>query len=224
MAEYGIGSGQSGNAGSASTDPAETPTKVNANDPAAGSPASFAGFQPGAERPNIFIDEKDFKQIEIEGVLLPGIIVEVDGCSTPEEWSQQKGTGGNFATSTWKGAKLAEKIKIKMAFSGPNAFDKIYDVRNQLRPTRGQKPPSLRIKNAFVNFGGIHRIVVADIGFPKWEKSGGYATYEIELNEYNPAADAKTGPADPAKATDGSTPGGAQGAESKYVLGKAKGA
>lgn len=203
-------------------DPTTPTTTVTANDPSAGSPASLDAFQPPAGHPNPFIDHAPWGQVTIGGLLLPGIIESIDGCKTPEEWTQQKGTSGNFATSVWKGSKLAEGIKIKMALYNAVTFAGIYDVRAKLRPTRGKKPPSHAVQNPQINFGGITRITVVDVGFPKWEKSGNYWSYEIEVNEYNPSADAKTGQADPTKPADGTTPASAQAAENTFVLNQTK--
>lgn len=221
----GFGSGAEPGSGSGSgaiNDPSTKTTTTTANDPAAGSPQSLAAFQPPSGEPNPFTDTTPWGRVVVGGFLLPGIIESIDGCGTPEEWTDQKGTSGNFATKVWKGSKLASGPKIKMQLYDRNGFAKIYRVRNTLRPTRGKKPPSLSIVNPIINFGGITRIVCNDVGFPKWVKSGGYWEYEIDLAEYNPAADAKTGPADPSKPADGSTPGTAQGAEQKYVLGQVK--
>ncbi len=225
QAPGGFGSGGTGGGTSSGAidDPADKTTTTVVNAGGAGS-QSFASFQPPAGEPNPFVDSGPWGKVTIGGLDLPGVIESIDGCGTPEEWSQQKGTSGNFATSTWKGAKLAEKIKIKMALYDARTFAGAYKVRSLLRPTRGVKPPSHAIVNPKINFGGITRIVVDDVGAPSWEKSGGHWIYEIELNEYNPAANATTGAADPTKDKDGVTPGSAQGAESKYVLGKCKNA
>lgn len=203
------GAAQSKDGGDTSASQGDKTTTVTTNDANAGNPQSLATFQPPAGEPNPFIDSGPFGRVNIGGIDLPGIIDNIDGCGTPEDWNQQKGTSGNFATSTWKGSKLAEGIKIKMSLYSAFAYAGAYKVRALLRPTRGVKPPTHAINNPIVNFGGITRVTVKDIGFPKWAKSGGYWEWEIELNEVNPSASATTGAADPSKPANGTTPGSA---------------
>jgi hypothetical protein len=152
-----------------------------------------------ANDPNPFVNAGPWGKVEIGGVRVPGIVRTIDGCNTPEEWQFQKGTNGNYAVSVWRGSKLAESIKITFALLDRESFSGYYALRRHLRPMRGKKPPSHAIVNPSINFGGITRCSIKDVGFPKWQESGGYWLAEIELCEFNPSKTAPTGPADPAK-------------------------
>lgn len=201
---FQIGSGGA-STGADPTDATATTVTINVG------PAALASFQPPSGHPNPYAGDL-WGPVTIGIIDLPGIIEEIDGCKTPEEWTQQKGTNGNFATSVWKGSKLAEGIKIKMhlvrrggmtAMQHKATFDAIYPVRDALRPKRGNKPPSLRIKNHAINFVGVNFVVIAGMEPPKWRRSGNSWEWDLEVNEYNPGVSANTGAADPASTTGG---------------------
>lgn len=222
--QFDSGAENGGSGSGAINDPSTNPTTTTVNGTGNGNPGSLASFQPPAGHPNPFVDARPFFSVTIGGLLLPGKIKPPEGCDTEEDWNQQKGTNGSFAVSVWKGSKLTEGIKITMRLHDAAGYDAIYAVRDLLRPKRGEKPPSHKIENAIINHVGIIFVTVKKIIAPKWIEQGAYWEYEIELNEFNPAANANTGAADPTKPADGSTPDGAQNAKNAYVLGAVKNA
>src|SRR5262245_24279216 len=115
-------------------------------------------------RLNPYTSFKEWGNITIGGVLIPGIVLSIDGHEKPEEWVIQKGIEVSHAVVVWRGTKLAESIKIVTNLYNQAEFDKYYDVRTVLRPKLGQKPPSLSIVNAAINFSGITRISCRNVG------------------------------------------------------------
>lgn len=150
-------------------------------------------------RLNPYRSFKEWGQITVGGVLIPGIIISIDGHEKPEEWIFQKGLEVSHAVSIWRGTKLAESIKVLTNLYNEAEFDKYTDFSKVLRPKIGKKPPSLAIVNAAINFGGITRVSVRLPGTPKPAKGLSW-TAEIDLAEFNPPRLAKVGPADPPKA------------------------
>jgi hypothetical protein len=157
----------------------------------------MAGNQP--TRLNPYESFKEWGTITVGGVLIPGIIVSIDGHEKPEEWIIQKGIEVSHAVTIWRGTKLAESIKVVTNLHNRVEFNKYYDVVSVLRPKIGKKPPSLSIVNAAINFSGITRVSVRLPGPPK-PAVGLSWTAEIDLIEFNPPRLAKVGPADPPKA------------------------
>lgn len=157
------------------------------------------GFEPdvapvGGERLNPFADgNEEWGWIEIGGVEVPGVVQSIDGAEKPDEWQVQKGTKESNASTDWKGTKLAESIKIVTALFDANSFEQYYVLRDTLRPKLGEKPPALTIFHGAINFNGITRVSVKNIGAPKWQRAGGYWTGEIELIEFSPPKPANTG-------------------------------
>jgi hypothetical protein len=164
--------------------------------------ASSGTFSPDTTQgPNLnpYIDPGPWGFVLLGGMVLPGVVTEIDGAEKPEEWAVQKGTGSSGATTVWKGTKIAEAIKITLAAVSAEVFDNLYLMRDMLRPKLGKKPPSLILANAIVNFNGIINVALVNVGQPKWEKSGGYWSVEVTLTEYNPSKATNTGPADGSK-------------------------
>lgn len=149
-------------------------------------------------RPNPYRAPKEWGTVIIGGVLIPGVVLSIDGAEKPEEWVIQKGLYVSHAVTIWRGTKLAESIKILMNLHNEVEFDKYHDVKNVLRPKLGGKPPALPIVNAGINFGGITRVSVRLPGTPK-PASGLSWTAEIDVIEFNPPRQAPVGPADPPK-------------------------
>lgn len=159
-----------------------------------GSPAPPPGPQI-----NPYVEPGPFGEVFVESMRWPGTVTALDGCETAEEWAVQKGTSGNFATTVWRGAKLAESIKVTNKVYGQQGYADMCALRDFLRPKRGKKPPSKVITNPQINWGGITRVAIKTMAFPKWQDPAGYWLFETELIEYNPSKTAPAGPADPAK-------------------------
>jgi hypothetical protein len=175
--------------------------------------------------PNIYEDDAPFGVIAIQGVEVATHLVEVDGCANAEEWTAQKGTGTSGASNVWKGMKLAESIKLKFRSTDAAGFQAQTDLLALVRPKRGDKPPTLRVENAIINWGGITRIVLKQPAFPKWDKATGATDWEWEFSEDSPSQPADTGKADPAKPGDKFTPaphGDASDNEINKLLDEAK--
>lgn len=149
-------------------------------------------------RLNPYVSPKDWGDVIIGGVKIPGIILSIDGHEKPEEWIIQKGIEVSHSITVWRGTKLAESIKIVTNLYNRAEFDKYYDVATVLRPKLGKKPPSLSIVNAAINFSGITRVSCRNPGPPK-PAAGLSWTAEIDVIEFNPPRLAKVGPADPPK-------------------------
>ena len=160
-------------------------------------------WQRSGSNPNPYIDHYQWDQILIDTNPVPGIVTSIDGATKPEEWSVQKGTSSNNATTVWKGTKLAESIKIVVNLFDPIQIDAYYVLRDVLRPKLGTKPPSFVIVNPMINFAGITRVACAEMTPPKWLGSSNSWEGTITLIEYNPSKPAKAGPAGSAKAAGG---------------------
>lgn len=148
----------------------------------------------GGERLNPFADgNEEWGFVQIGDVEVPGVVQSIDGADKPEEWQVQKGSKESNASTTWKGNKLAESIKIVTKLFDADSFERYYVLRDALRPKIGEKPPAHVIFNGSINFNGITRVSVKNIGAPKYERSSGCWTGEIELIEFNPPKPANTG-------------------------------
>lgn len=168
------------------------------------SPNSQPSATVAAIKPNPYRDPGPWRHITIAGVDVPGVIVSVDGCRKPEEWSVQKGTSASNATTVWKGTKLAENIKIVTNLHNEAEFDAYEDLRAILRPKLGQKPPSLPIVHPIFAEAGVTRIACVDVA-PRLPTAGLSWLGEIIVIEYNPSKSVNAGPAGAAKS--GTTPG-----------------
>lgn len=151
-------------------------------------------------RSNPYDRPKEWGTITVGGVLIPGVIVSIDGHEKPEEWIIQKGIEVSHAWVIWRGTKLAESIKVVTNLPNRAMFNKyISEFTPAVRPKIGKKPPSLSIVNAAINYSGIMRVSIRLPGPPK-PAAGLSWTAEIDFVEFNPPRLAKVGPADPPKA------------------------
>lgn len=166
--------------------------------------------------PNPFEDFGPFGQVIIADTIIACTLIEVDGATSPEDWSVTKGTGTSGATSSWKGNKPAEKLKLKFRAHDPPSFQAMTDLLLVARPKRGDKPPSLHIENAVVNWGGIGVIALKEPPSPKWEEKSGAWDFEWEWIENDPSKAAATGAAAPAS-PDAKDPPTAQSAADKEI-------
>ncbi len=164
--------------------------------PAIGTVDAPGTFTPGptAQGANLnpYVDPGPWGFVEIGGYRLLGVVRSIDGAEKPEEWNYAKGTASSGATSTWKGTKLAESIKIALEAPSFASFEGLYTLRDTLRPKIGNKPPALTITNAIINFNGITRVASVNIGQPK-PVAGLSWQIEIILSEFNPPKPANVG-------------------------------
>jgi hypothetical protein len=142
---------------------------------------------------NPFIDASPWGQVRISGILIPGVIQDVDGADKPEEWQVQKGTKESNASTDWKGTKLAESIKITTKLHNAESFAAYYVIRDTLRPKITERPPVHVVENPSINFNNIVRVSIKNISPPKWQAGGGYWLGSVELIEFNPSKPANTG-------------------------------
>lgn len=149
--------------------------------------------------PNPFVDPGPFGFVYIDDVLIETTLFEVDGAAKPEDWDIKKGTKSGGATNHWKGTKSAEKLKLKFRATDEASYAAQGDLYTQLRPKLGEKPPTVTIKNAIINWGGISKVMLITPAFPKWEASKGAWEFEWELGEYSPSKPENTGTSDPSK-------------------------
>ena len=156
---------------------------------------------------NPYRDASPFGKASIGGVALAGVIQSIDGFRKPDEWTFQKGAGGNNAATIWKGTKLAETGTIKIALFDQASYDAHEALRLVLRPKLGTKPPSLPIVNALINGNGVLVVVCVDAPSPTWSKSGGYWIADLMLAEYNPPKPAAAGQAGSAQNSAGPNAG-----------------
>lgn len=166
-----------------------------------------------ASDPNPFRDPGPWGFVYINDVLIEATLIEVDGAQKPEDWQVTKGTGTDGATAAWKGTKLAEKIKLKFRATDEASFDAMSDLLAMVRPKLGEKPPTVTIVNAIVNWGGISKVTLHEPAFPKWEDSKQAWEFEWEFIEYAPSKPTKTGPSDPSKPGGGAAPTAQSAAE-----------
>lgn len=156
---------------------------------------------------NPYRDASPFGSASIGGVALAGVIQSIDGFRKPDEWTFQKGAGGNNAATIWKGTKLAESGTIKIALFDQDSYDAHEALRLVLRPKLGTKPPSLPIVNALINGNGVLVVVCVDAPSPTWVKAGGYWVADLMLAEYNPPKPAAAGQAGSAQNSAGPNAG-----------------
>ncbi len=149
--------------------------------------------------PNPFVDPGPWGFVRVDDVLVETKLHEVDGAQKPEDWQVTKGTGSDGATATWKGTKLAEKVKLKFRATDEASFDAQTALRDRLRPKLGEKPPTVTITNAIVNWGGIFKVTLHEPAFPKYDEKNNAWDFEWEFIEYAPSKPTKTGPSDPSK-------------------------
>ncbi len=141
--------------------------------------------------------------VKLSGSDIPGSVVSIKGAERGFEWDVQKGTGSSGASTIFKGAKIAEKIEIVVKYVSQEELAAIVAYRAYIAPAKiGGKPPTFNVDNSLINFNGITRISVANIGQPEVTAGLG-RTVALTFIEYQPPAPAKTGPADPAKAGGG---------------------
>jgi hypothetical protein len=150
--------------------------------------------------PNPIFDPGPFGLVYIQDTLIACTLIEVDGATKPEDWNVQKGTKSKGAVSSWKGTKPAESLKLKFRTdTNPDSFQAMTDMLLIVRPKIGDKPPSVNIQNAVINWGGIGVIALKQPAFPKWDAKSNSFEFEWEFIENDPSKDANVGPADPAK-------------------------
>ncbi len=142
---------------------------------------------------------KEWGQVKIGGMLVPGIIFDIDGADKPQVWLVQMGIAVSNAVSVWRGQKLAETIVIKTHLATEASVDAYYDLQTKLLPKAGKKPPTWPIVNAIINFAKISRVSTRNVLPPK-PAPGNSWMGEIHLIEYNALKPAPIGPADPPKA------------------------
>ncbi len=147
---------------------------------------------------NPYRSAKEWGEIKIGPMLVPGVVLSLNGISKPQVWAVQMGIAVSNAVSVWRGQKLAEEMKIITNLHDEASFDAYYDLQAVLLPKPGKKPPSLPIVNAAINFARITRCSVRDI-LPPVPAEGLSWLGEIHLIEFNPAKPAPIGPADPPK-------------------------
>lgn len=162
-------------------------------------------FDPGA-----------FGFVYFDDIIVQATLLEVDGCTKPEEWQITKGSGSDGATADWKGTKLAEKIKLKFRATTDAEYADQGRLRDQLRPKLGQKPPSVTITLAMVNWGGIYKVRLVEPAYPKWVADKRAFDFEWEVGEHAPSKQTKTGASDPAK-PESADAGGKQSAAEKEL-------
>lgn len=165
---------------------------------------------------NPYFDPGPFGQILIADVVVAATLTEVDGATSPEDWSVQKGTGTSGATASWKGTKLAEALKLKFRAHDGDAFQAMTDLLLLVRPKKGQKPPTVNIENAIVNWGGIGKGAIKTPPEPKWDAKDGAWDFTWEFQEIGPSTGANTGAAG-APAPDPKDPPTAQSAADKEI-------
>lgn len=165
---------------------------------------------------NPYYDPGPFGEVIIQDVLVRCTLIEVDGAAKPEDWNVTKGTKSKGSTAAWKGTKSAEALKLKFKATDGPSFQAMTDLLLLVRPKLGDKPPSLHIENAIINWGGIAVIVIKTPPSPKHDAKSNAWEFEWEFLEHDPSADAKTGASDPAK-PDAKDPPTAQSAADKEI-------
>jgi hypothetical protein len=166
--------------------------------------------------PNPYFDPGPWGVVLIQDTLIACTLIEVDGATKPEDWNVQKGTKSKGAVPTWKGTKPAEALKFKFRATDEASFNAMTDMLLLVRPKLGEKPPSVHIQNAIINWGGIGVIALKQPAFPKWDAKLGAWDFEWEFIENDPSKDANVGPADPAK-SDPSDPAPKQSAADREI-------
>ncbi len=146
--------------------------------------------------------------IRLGGRLLPGIIISINGAIRPYDWQIQAAQGSSGATSVYKGEKLAESIEVVIGAPRASHFNAIESLRKYIAAPKGGKPPSFVVSNPVINFNGIGKVSIKEIGQPEYVGKGSW-TLKLTFLEYRPSSPVKTGPADPAKPGDPPTPANA---------------
>lgn len=137
---------------------------------------------------------------------VPGYVIEIKDADREYEWAVQKGSGTDGAITVFRGAKICEAFVVTLSAPDEDSFDSLYELRDQIMPSPGQKPPTFRIDNLVINFVKIFRVALKKLSQPKWDKKSGEWTLEVTFIEDNPSKPTKAGPADPAKPDDPEQP------------------
>jgi hypothetical protein len=149
-------------------------------------------------RLNPYRSPREWFEFRIGGVLVPGVVSDVDGWDKPEKWLVQMGIQVSNAFTIWRGTQIAEEITITTELPNEKSVDDYWALRDKLRPKIGSKPPVFPITNAAFSFAGITRVSIKRILPPK-RVPGLSWQGKIILIEFNPQKFAKIGPADPPK-------------------------
>ena len=156
---------------------------------------------------NAYVDPGPFGRASCGGVAVPGVISDIQGFEKEDEWTFQRGAGGNNAATIWKGTKISENGVIVADLSNAAQFDAYEALRLVLRPKLGTKPPSLPILNAIINGNGVLVAVCKNAPVAKWMKSGGFWRATMTFGEFNPPKPAAAGQAGSAQNSAGPNAG-----------------
>ncbi len=144
-----------------------------------------------------FLD-RDPSIVKLSGSLMPGMVQSIDGGDRKFKWDKQAGTGSSGATNVFKGAEIADGIKI-VTFAPTLAMQRASVAwRKYIAPVKiGGKPPTFLVENVLLEFNEIGRLSIASIEQPKVSKDRN-VVFVWTFTEYNPPTPAKTGPANSA--------------------------
>lgn len=153
--------------------------------------------------------ERDPSIIKLSGAVMPGMVQSIDGADRKYTWDKQKGTASSGATNVFKGAEIADSIKVVVFAPTLEMQRACVEWRKYIAPVKiGGKPPTFTVENVIFEFNEVVRVSIASIEQPKVSKDQN-VTFVWTFTEYNPPTPAKTGPAAAAgKGTGAGTKGG----------------
>lgn len=149
-------------------------------------------------RPNPYTFPAEWARVELNNWAVPALLVAFDDCELEDEWNVQRAIGTSGASTVWRGTKPVDPIS--MTFEAPNKdlFDTLYTLFDRLKPTRGARPPTVRIKNPIPNFLGVDRVSRKKISAPFVTSSLSWRM-KVAFIEYRPLILVPIGPQEPAK-------------------------
>ncbi len=141
-----------------------------------------------------FLD-RDPSIIKLTGAKMPGMVQSIKGANRKYTWDKQKGTASSGATNVFKGAEIADSIKVTV-FAPTLEMQKACAAwRKYIAPVKiGGKPPTFSVENVIFEFNEISRVAIASIEAPDVSKDKN-VIFVFEFTEVNPPTPAKTGPA-----------------------------
>ncbi len=134
---------------------------------------------------NPFDHQKAYGTMKLGPHQVPGVIQDIDGADREFVWEVKKPVSTGGADADFKGAKLAEGIKVKSELVTAADFLALEKFRKSVTPPKGQKPSAFDVTNAILTNNGIARVTIKKVGQEKWE--GGRWTFTLELLEHDPA-------------------------------------
>lgn len=141
---------------------------------------------------------EEWYTVKFNGWKVPLKLVAIDGVSVEERWTVQRAIGTSGSVTVWGGTLPNEELTLEFEAPEEVDFDAIRPLWDRLRPTNGQRPPTVTIGHPAPNMIGITKV-----SRKKW--TGPYPrpalSWGVKLLfiQYFPLVVVPAGPQEPAK-------------------------